>query len=279
MIRRLINRYDEFKNISYSGNLDQHYAFGVLNQLEKAFVELQGGICSNVFLVEDDGCKKVYKFCSTPYRAMELSREHKVLKYLNEVHLEITPMVYEYRAERNRTRAYLVQEYIEGTDLRTLLKSGISLEQGCDLWTQVGQALKKIHSVYKEKCNEEWLEKQLNFARMNMEAEILDPEEFENSSPSEVFQWLQDNKIVVDELTLLHGDYRTKNIIIDSHGNVQIIDWGFVDIGDKYYDLSIVEYYLSNEEDRRAFYSGYGLDKVDIVKIEYYDKLSKFLNV
>lgn len=44
-INQLVKRYDELKGISYSGDLDE--------------------------------CKKLCKFCSTPYRILEISREHR----------------------------------------------------------------------------------------------------------------------------------------------------------------------------------------------------------
>lgn len=40
-----------------------------------------------------------------------------------------------------------------GADLRTLLKSRISIEKRNEIWTQAGHALKRVHSMYREKCN------------------------------------------------------------------------------------------------------------------------------
>jgi len=61
--------------------------------------------------------------------------------------------------------------------------------------------------------------------------------------------------------------------------NYKVIDWGFVDLGDPYYDLSIIDYYFKDNDDRENFYKSYSANKYDKTLIEYYDKLSKFINV
>jgi aminoglycoside phosphotransferase (APT) family kinase protein len=163
--------------------------------------------------------------------------------------------------------------------MKSLIQAGMLPKQSKYLWNQVGKVLNKIHNLHENRCSDNWLENQLEIAKQNMETGRLDPSEFWEVTPNNLLKWLFDNKFAVDKLSIVHGDFRPKNIIFDRDDRVNVIDWGFVDFGDPYYDLSIIEYYLSNNEDRESFYSGYGVKVVDKFKIEYYDKLSKFLNV
>lgn len=94
-----------------------------------------------------------------------------------------------------------------------------------------------------------------------------------------MLEFLIANKPKQRKVCLLHGDFRTKNVMIDKENNCKIIDWGFVDVGDPYYDLAIIDYYFNDNLERESFYRGYKCNKYDEGLIEYYDKLSKFINV
>lgn len=52
-----------------------------------------------------------------------------------------------------------------------------------------------------------------------------------------------------------------------------------IDVGDPYYDLAIIDYYFKDSADRKSFYEGYSANKYNEILIEYYDKISKFINV
>lgn len=52
-----------------------------------------------------------------------------------------------------------------------------------------------------------------------------------------VAQWLETHKPPPADLTLVHGEFQTGNVMVDSDGALQIIDWEFAHVGDPRIDL------------------------------------------
>jgi aminoglycoside phosphotransferase (APT) family kinase protein len=53
----------------------------------------------------------------------------------------------------------------------------------------------------------------------------------------EVFRWLRNNKPSVPEKTLVHGDFRIGNTLIEEDELTAVLDWELARIGDPLYDL------------------------------------------
>lgn len=249
--------------------------FTTLDYVER----LTGGRCNSVYKISYDGDDKVLKISTGLYRITELKRETKVMKHLiNEGCEHIVPRIN--RFEILEDCAYIIEEYVEGGTVREKLRNCECIEDRLEIWKRLGQVLSEIHKFYQDediKCT--WLSGQLEMARINMKSNLLDLEEFEEETAIEMLEWLNLNKPKRKGVSLLHGDYRTKNIIVDNNMNYKVIDWGFVDIGDPYYDLAIIDYYFKDNLDRDSFYSGYRDNQYDRELIEYYTKLSKFINI
>lgn len=243
------------------------------------FEKLAGGIINSVYKVNSNHQSKVIKFSAGIYRINELKREAEALKYLRDKGYEhIIPNASKFMVVDSF--AYLVEDYLEGNTVKENLDIDHCLKERVKIWEKVGQVLSEIHMLCKnEDSKDEWLNCQLKIARLNMENNLLDPEEFQEETPENTLKWLISNKPKIEQINLLHGDFRTKNIIVDKDNNCKVIDWGFVDIGDPYYDLAIIDYYFRDNFDRDSFYKGYKSKKYDKDLIKYYDRLSKFINV
>jgi aminoglycoside phosphotransferase len=253
--------------------------------LEREFIpfgnvkKLTGGRINSVYKVNSDGQDKVMKFSTGVYRLNELKREAEALKYLiDKGYKHIVPNISEFMVLDNF--AYLVEDYLDGATVREKLDINECLEERLKLWEEVGHVLSEIHMLCKdEDIKYKWLNCQLKIARINMENDLLDPGEFQEEPSEEILKWLVSNKPKRKQTTLLHGDFRTKNIIVNKENNCKVIDWGFVDIGDPYYDLAIIDYYFRDTLDRESFYKGYNNNQYDKGLIKYYNRLSKFINV
>lgn len=170
-------------------------------------------------------------------------------------------------------------EYIQGITVQDKLNLCKNELERSHVWISVGEVLSNLHNLHQESdVVHTWINNQLIIAEVNMEKGLLDSEEFNEMCSEEMLSWLIHNKPLRESLCLTHGYFRTKNIIIDDF-KCRAIDWGFVDIGDPYYDLAIIDYYFKSHADRDSFYSGYAANKYDKELIEYYDRLSKFINV
>lgn len=240
---------------------------------------LTGGRISGVYKIDDRNQDKVIKYSKGTYRMLELKREAEVLKYMNDKgYKHVVPIIRSFRMLDNF--AYLVQDYFDGETVREKFYINHCLEERLKTWELIGQSLSKIHMLCKsEDIKGEWLNEQLKTAKINMQNGLIDIEDFGQENPEEVLEWLISNKPDRKQVSLIHGDFRTKNIMIDEESNCKIIDWGFVDIGDHYYDLALIDYYFKDELDRTSFYKGYKSSQYDKKLIEYYDRLSWFINV
>lgn len=148
---------------------------------------------------------------------------------------------------------------------------------------RMGEALSCIHAVRSTMswAYDDWIGSSLSMAADNLAAGVLDPEEFTPDLPPEsVLAWLHANRPGGDvALCLLHGDYRPKNILWRDGCIAGIIDWAYADIGDPYYDLSVINWYMSDDAEWRILLDGYGLSRIDQERLAYYIGLQKFLNV
>jgi aminoglycoside phosphotransferase (APT) family kinase protein len=112
-------------------------------------------------------------------------------------------------------------------------------------------------------------------------AEVLDPKEFEGVGvPAAVLKALQTTQPTDGQVVLLHGDYRPKNILIHDGQVVGLVDWGLAMPGDAHYDLAMLLWYLKDEALRTLFLNEYGQGKPILShRLDYYERLAKFLNV
>ncbi len=248
-------------------------------RVSEDFEKLSGGRVSNVYKINQEGQYKVIKSSTGLYRMAELEREAHVLRFLlNNGYGHIVPYINDFKMLDNF--AYIVEEYIEGIIVREKLSENTSIEQRLKVWECVGQSLSQIHKLCQgNDINDKWINGQLEIARFNMENDLLDYEEFQEETPERMLSWLILNKPSENQISLIHGDFRTKNIIINNDIYYKIIDWGFVDIGSPFYDLAIIDYYFRDNLDRESFYKGYNKNKYNKEIIEYYDRLSKFINI
>jgi aminoglycoside phosphotransferase (APT) family kinase protein len=101
---------------------------------------------------------------------------------------------------------------------------------------------------------------------------------------ADVICWLEANAPSTDRLTLVHGAYRTGNLLVDDDRVSAVLDWETEVIGDPMYDVAYVlselnregTHLLSNlvEEDefRRRYEAGTGIE-IDDAACDYYQVL------
>ncbi len=271
LIRRYSNEQASIDEIGYIFK----YEFNKANKIE----ELTGGRVSSVYRINFDGHDKVVKFSKGVYRITELKREAEVLSHIiNQGYMNIVPKVDSFIILDKI--AYIVEDYFNGNTVREELRVVENVQERLKIWEEIGKILSSIHMLCQDKDEKsEWLMGQLNLARINMENNLLDYEEFKDQAPKNMLKLLISKKPKRNQVCLLHGDFRTKNIMINKESKCKVIDRGFVDIGDPYYDLAIIDYYFKDDLDRKSFYRGYTCNQYDKDLIEFYDRLSKFINV
>ena len=224
------------------------------------------GLCNEVYFVNAENGKFILKIAHGKIRQDELEKEYRIITELKD-NIKL-PQIYLYMKEKDCS--FFVMQYIEGLKPKTFTD---------EILRQMAKVLNTIHKTQKtnEYVNFDYL---LNIAEQNMIENRLDLDEFvredKTYEPKQVLEYLRDNKPQVNAC-LLHGDYRPKNMLVNDN-YLYILDWGLSFIGDPYYDLAIIKWYFTDEEFAK-FVKYYGIEKLDVKRLEYNEWLSAFLNV
>jgi aminoglycoside phosphotransferase (APT) family kinase protein/RimJ/RimL family protein N-acetyltransferase len=237
------------------------------------------GVCNLLLLLEAEPGTFALKVARAGYRSQELQAEHAAMLLLHESDV---PVPHSLAFTRAGQLSFQLRAYSPGRPLSAMLAEDECLRP--QAIGQMGQTLAAIHSVRPSAgwSREQWLDASLERAALNLATgACLDPEEFTSEEPPEaVLAWLRANRPAgAGEVCLLHGDYRPKNLLWADGRVCGVIDWAFVDVGDPYYDLSVMQWYMRDETEWQTFLSGYGLVEVDAERLRYYGALQKFLNV
>ncbi len=259
-----------------------HVINDVINELKQDYNDIKvinkfdDSNCNDVYLLEIDNNKHILKIAFYFNRITELKKEYDIISNIKD-YINV-PKIYKYIEKENYS--YILMEYIDGTNLVDLLKEDKDKRQ---IIFDLGKLLKRINDfkINDKKEPKSYLNTELDNAYNNMLNNLLDKTEFvingNEIDPKELLNKLRDSKPNDINVNFLHGDFRPKNIIY-KNDKYYVIDFGLSHIGDFYFDLAIILYYF-NVEERKMFLDGYGLVNINKSKLEYYDYLSKYLNV
>ncbi len=239
---------------------------------------LEQGRCSAIMRLQAEHGDFVVKVTQGEYRGEELLREHQVMQDLQELGI---PAPNSIAFHRQRGLSWQLREYRAGETLRSVLRSCGGPEDRLPLLAQMATTLADIHQVG---CLMwtwgNWKEASLRRARENMHHGLLDLEgEFVAASPEVELAWLRANSPAPGQVSLIHGDYRTKNLLCSNGELAAVLDWAFADFGDPYYDLAIALDYVETDSELAAFIQAYGLQSVDEARLNWCRTLVKFLNI
>lgn len=229
-----------------------------------------------VIVIEAEHGSFILKVGCSEYRSQELLAEHTVMKALADSQVPVPkPLVF----AQQEDLSFQLREFCAGEPVYSIQEYNPDCRP--DAIRKMGKVLADIHRQLpaSDWTWHNWINASLEEANRNLDAGILDTDEFTaDAPPDKVLNWLYENVPQDGTICLLHGDYRPKNILWQNSEITGIIDWAFVDIGDPYYDLSIINWYF-DIEDWNHFISAYGITDVDTERLQYYVELQKFLNV
>jgi aminoglycoside phosphotransferase len=129
--------------------------------------------------------------------------------------------------------------------------------------TIMGTALRALHALpYRECPFSERVPELLAKARRNVEAGLVDPEDFDDdhlgASPSELLERLVSLAPHDEDLVVTHGDFCPPNVLLRPDGSTVLIDVGRLGGADRHRDISLAHRELG-EEAADAFDRAYGL--------------------
>lgn len=128
---------------------------------------------------------------------------------------------------------YLVMTRIPGeTIARKILRDEPYAHARSVLVRDLGAAIAKLHAIPVDQI--EGLEVS---DRLERYREMLDALEYPSPTFELAYRWLKENQPNNPRKTVVHGDYRLGNVIVDEKGLAAVLDWELAHIGDPMEDL------------------------------------------
>lgn len=130
--------------------------------------------------------------------------------------------------------SFFVTEAVPGETIarRILRDSTYEVARGA-LTAQLGAALARVHAVAADPFP--WLERIDELDKYRAVADELD---LRRPAFELAFRWLESNRPQESEPTLVHGDFRLGNLIIDATGLAAVIDWELAHVSQPMEDLA-----------------------------------------
>lgn len=145
--------------------------------------------------------------------------------------------------------------------------------------TVMGTVLRALHSLPVAECPfDERIAVQVERARRNVEAGVVDPDDFDDehlgATPVELFEKLVAMAPADEDLVVVHGDFCPPNVLLRPDGSTVLIDVGRLGVADRHHDLALVHRELAGEA-VAAFDRAYGLVP-SAAKLYWYRLLDEF---
>ena len=146
-------------------------------------------------------------------------------------------------------------------------------KQLCD---SLAENLRFLHEQNFEDCpildhSERYLKKVENNARLN-KSNLDFVTNYNIHTPEETYDYIQNNKLLLKDDTLLHGDYCLPNIILDNWQFKGFIDLDCAGVGDRHIDLFwgawTLNFNIGTDQYRDRFFDAYGRDNINIDRLK-----------
>lgn len=217
---------------------------------------LSGGACQENSLIQLEflDTKEIQNFVyrsdkgSSLFASLPRELEFKVLEIVYNKGIKVPKPYFLEETAKLIGKKFYIMEALQGkSDPRFITKDpSINNLLKNKIVQDLANNLAKIHTITLEKDNIDFLLKIYNrehpfhpsiFAIEEMEREVNKLDE-PHPAMFLVLNWLKENLPSQENISLVHGDFRTGNFMISENGLEGILDWEFAHIGNPYEDIS-----------------------------------------
>ena len=206
-------------------------------------VKMSGGAIQENWLIQDNDFALVLRKNSEAAVSVSSDREqeYRLLSRLYQLGIKVPEPIYFKKAPNFLNSDFFIMQKIngvaEGHKLVRLADANIRK----NITQDIGRSLASIHQVplddeltaFLPKPNkDEYLADKIHSFRVQ-----LDLLQATNPILEYAISWMADNLPSIDELVLVHGDFRTGNIMIENDHISGILDWEFTQWGDRREDI------------------------------------------
>lgn len=186
--------------------------------------------------------------------AHDMGREHKVVSGLADTPVPVPPIAGFCADESVNEAPFYVMDFVEGPILRTKKEAeGLGAEQRRAIGERVVDTLVTIHEVDPDAAGLGDLGKKAEHVARTLRRWL---QQWESSKTREldlvadVHDRLAARIPEQGPATIVHGDYRLDNMILDDSGEVQaVVDWELCTLGDPLADVGLLLVYWAEEGD------------------------------
>jgi aminoglycoside phosphotransferase (APT) family kinase protein len=239
-----------------------------LSQNVKSIFETTDGVDQYVWIIDTDTQKIVFKQPKNDNKVRN-TREVIACKLLAKIDI-IVPQILFVDDE------ILIETFVEGTQVD---KVDFSKVNRSDLYFRAGEVLKRMHSIKTTNfgmVSDETLvgefSSQLDYLQDGSSDVLLDLEELPFYSKKDVelvIQYFESNKSVIanSPSVLLHMDYCDSNLIYTPEGDIAVIDFADLSVGNPM--LDVTKMYMDHFGDGafQALIDGYGTINFEQIKL------------
>lgn len=234
------------------------------------------GMTSDVAFATGTCRAAVVKRCTDPVYRHWLQREQLVLRALADCNLPVpAPIAYEEVAYADGFEGWLLMSRLEGEPLESvLLRTPVSRRAG--LLFRLGELLRRLHATpipATLQREQDWASRKLHEAQANLTW---------CDGTAALLAQLRDSKPAPVPARLIHGDLALDNVLVDTAGNMSLIDWSQGDAGDFRCDVALAlrsepaDELELNACEIDAFYRGYGYPQLDADTCRWFELLYEF---
>ncbi|MEY3691675.1 MAG: hypothetical protein RJB57_1331, partial [Actinomycetota bacterium] len=200
-----------------------------------SLVRLSGGASRETWSFTADGRALVLQR-QRDGAARGMGSEAEVLRAARAGGVPVPELVVDGSASTALGNPFLVVAAVEGeTIARKILRDDRFAPARGRLTVDIGAAMARLHSIDPSSAPSLVRQDQVTFYRG-----VLDQLGEPHPVFEVAFRWLEANRPAVSATTVVHGDFRLGNIMVDDSGLAAVLDWELAHIGDPMEDLGWV---------------------------------------
>ncbi len=188
--------------------------------------------------------------------AHDMGREHRIISALAPTDVPVAPTIGLCTDEAVNGAPFYVMDFVDGTVVRDVsVAESLDPEVRAQASRSIIDVLARIHAVDLEACglddlgrHEGYIERQLK----RWYGQFEKSKSREVPELDQVYEALQAEIPVQVGATIVHGDYRLDNCMVDDTGSVMaVLDWEICTLGDPLADVGLLMVYWTDPDDPR----------------------------
>ncbi len=168
-------------------------------------------------------------------------QEYELLDRLYELNIHVPQPLFFAKKDNFLNSDFFIMDKINGIAEGHKLVRLNNAELQTKILQDIGQQLANIHKIESDSRLERIIQKpsKEHYLQHLIDDSLLQLDKLKRHRPVLEFalSWMQKNQPEIDDLVLIHGDFRTGNIMIDQDHVSGILDWEFTHWGDRREDI------------------------------------------